>query len=238
MEAPLHERLWARNADLARACLDHPFVRGLARGDLDLESFKRYVAQDAFFLRAFLGAYALAAARCSAAGRRLDVVRRFHTLIGGALDELDLHAGYAADLGVELEGVRPYPATSAYTDFLLRTAFSAEVGEIVAAMTPCMRLYAYLGRQLASASGDGTANPYREWIETYSSAEFESLAAEIESLLDELACEGRSVHEAYRYAMRCELDFFSAPLTDDPFSAGDFEAAQAAPQWRRVCAGR
>jgi len=34
----------------------------------------------------------------------------------------------------------------------------------------------------------------------------------LESLLDDLAPDEPAVHDAYRYAMMCELDFFSAPL--------------------------
>ena len=128
------------------------------------------------------------------------------------LDELKLHEGYAESLSIELVNVRPYATTSAYTNFLRRTAWTAEAGEIMAAMTPCMRLYAYLGQELARE--DHSKNPYREWIETYSSEEFEALAAELESLLDQLAEGTHNVSLAYRYAMRCELGFFSASLDE------------------------
>jgi thiaminase/transcriptional activator TenA len=83
----------------------------------------------------------------------------------------------------------------------------------MAAMTPCMRLYAYLGQELARE--DHSQNPYREWIETYSSDEFEALAAELESLLDQLAEGTHRVSLAYRYAMCCELGFFSASLDEE-----------------------
>ena len=204
---PLHKTLWQENQAVAKECLVHPFVRGLGDGSLDPEVFKRYVAQDAFFLQAFFSAYALGAVR---AVERRQVVQRLHGLMRGVLDELKLHESYAESLAIDLGNVRPQTATSAYTDFLLRTAWSTEVGEIMAAMTPCMRLYAYLGQELAL--GNHSQNPYREWIETYSSAEFEALAAELESLLDELAEGTDRVSQAYRYAMRCELDFFSASL--------------------------
>lgn len=206
----LHERLWQKNRDLARACLEHPFVRGLADGSLDSEAFKRYVAQDAFFLQAFLSAYALAAAKCS---HQPDRVRRFHNLMGGVLDELKLHVGYGQSLGIDLENVEPLPAVSAYTDYLRRTAWSGGVDEIVAAMTPCMTLYAFLGAELSS--GNATGNPYRDWIDTYSGADFAGLTGELESLLDEVADDEPKIHDAYRYAMTCELAFFSAPLESE-----------------------
>ncbi len=74
-----------------------------------------------------------------------------------------------------------------------------------------------IGQELAL--GDHSQNPYREWIETYSSAEFEALAAELESLLDQLAEGTHSVSQAYGYAMRCELDFFSASLDEGAVDA-------------------
>lgn len=212
---PLHATLWNQNRALAEACLAHPFVRGLGAGDLEMEAFKRYVAQDAFFLRAFFSAYALAAAR---AVERLEAVERLHRLMRGVLDELALHRGYAESLSIDLEDVRPHPATRAYTDFLLRTAWTADVGEIMAAMTPCMRLYAYLGQRLAV--DEHSENPYREWIETYSSEDFEALAVELEGLLDSFADDTAEVAAAYGYAMRCELDFFSASLAGSLISTG------------------
>ena len=208
---PLHVTLWKQNRVLAEECLAHPFIHGLGEGNLETEVFKRYVAQDAFFLRAFFSAYALAAVR---AMERLEVVERLHRLMRGVLDELSLHEGYAESLAIDLENIRPHPATRAYTDFLLRTAWTADVGEIMAAMTPRMRLYAYLGQRLAVS--DHSRNPYREWIETYSTDEFEALAVELESLLDLLADDAPAVAIAYGYAMRCELDFFSASLAEGP----------------------
>ncbi|WP_419939682.1 TenA family protein [Candidatus Palauibacter sp.] len=206
MAEPLHQALWARNAGLADACLRSAFVRGLADGSLPRDAFRRYVAQDAFFLRAFFSAYALAAAR---AADRIEVARRLHALMQGVLDELELHRAYAERLDIDIEFVTPNAAATGYTDFLARTAWHAEAGEILAAMTPCMRLYAWLGQQLSAADVEG--NPYREWIETYASTEFEALARELEELLDELGADipGEAA-AAYGEAMRHELAFFQA----------------------------
>jgi thiaminase/transcriptional activator TenA len=202
----LHQLLWEANADLVQACLAEPFVQGLADGSLDQAAFQRYVAQDAFFLRAFLKAYALGAVKCE----QLEHICCFHGFMGGVLEELQLHSRYAASFGIDLRTVSPLPATRAYTDFLLRTAWSAGVDEIVAAMVPCMRLYAWLSQTLAPRRREN--HPYNDWITTYASPAFEVLAVEIENLLDEVAEDRAVIREAYRYAMLCEKHFFAAPF--------------------------
>ncbi len=193
--------LWEANLDLVRACLAHPFVQGLAAGTLDPAHFGAYVAQDAFFLRAFLQAYALALARAADP-------EEFRPLLDGVLDELRLHAAYAAELGLDLRRAAPNPACRAYTDFLLHTAWHRDLAAILAAMTPCMRLYAWLGAQLAPGCG----GPYQRWIDTYSDRGFQDLARRIEALLDRHAADTVEVREHYRYAMQCELEFFEDSL--------------------------
>jgi thiaminase/transcriptional activator TenA len=198
--------VWASNDDLAQASLNHSFVRGLADGSLPHASFSAFVAQDAYFLEAFARAYAFALARSP----DRPGVEAFHTLIAGVLDELQLHASYAGRWGVDLGQVAPAPATLAYTDFLLATAGMGTVAEICAAMTPCMRLYAFLGQSLAAEDAIQPANPYREWIETYASPSFEALAATLEGLLNRYAQDTPAVQSAYRRAMQLELSFFEA----------------------------
>ncbi len=197
--------LWGQNADLAQAALRHPFVQGIGRGSLPRERFQRYVGQDAFFLEAFARAYALGLAHSS----DRDTLRAFFELLAGVLDELKLHASYAARWGIALDAAAPSPATLAYTDFLLATAALGGVGQTCAAMTPCMRLYAFLGQALA-AGGTREDNPYAEWVRTYADPGFEALAARLERLLDRHAPDTPAVRATYRRAMRLEVAFFDA----------------------------
>jgi thiaminase (transcriptional activator TenA) len=204
MTETLSARLWQANNDLACAARAHPFVRGLGDGSLPRTAFAAYVAQDAYFLEAFARAYALALAHAPDRAALYD----FAQLLQGVLDELKLHATYAAGWGIDLTRVVPIAATLAYTDFLLHTAALRSVGETCAAMTPCMRLYAFLGQSLAAA-GIAPDNPYAEWVGTYASSEFEVLAHTLERLLDTYATEAHA-GEPYRRAMQLELAFFEA----------------------------
>ncbi|MDT5190433.1 MAG: hypothetical protein QOI28_2684 [Mycobacterium sp.] len=198
----LSTRLWADNGDLAAETLAHPFLRGLGDGSLPRGIFAGYVAQDAFFLESFARAYALALARSSDTPTLLALA----DLLAGVREELGLHTSYAARWGIDMAGVEPSSATLAYTDFLLATAATGTLGMVFAAMTPCMRLYAWLG---ASLDADA-AGPYAEWVRTYSDPGFEALACRLERLLDEQADDGAAVAAIYRRAMRLELAFFAA----------------------------
>lgn len=202
----LHQTLWNQNDDLIRQCVEHPFVEGLGNGDLDVDAFRRYVAQDVFFLNAFVKAYALALAKSDTIAQA-DCL---HGFIGGVLDELKLHARYADSLDIDLKNVRPFPETLAYTEFLQAIAWHGELPEILAAMAPCMTLYHHLGTSLLSQVCE--SHPFKDWIESYSSPEFTQLCQDLERLLDEVASNTPSVRKAYRYAMQCEFDFFTAPM--------------------------
>ena len=201
----LAAELWKANGDWADRILAHRFVQGLGDGTLPAASFKTYVAQDAHFLDAFARAYAF----CLAHGTSRDDLFGFSELIAGVLDELKLHASYIERLQVSLDGVTPIPATQAYVDFLLDTARRGNLGETIAGMTPCMRLYAFLGQALAKKE---VAPAYADWVKTYADPGFEALAVRLEALLDLHAADTRTVRANYRRAMELEYGFFDANL--------------------------
>jgi thiaminase/transcriptional activator TenA len=196
--------LWDANQELAIACLDNPFVQGIADGTLPTSTFAYYVGQDAFFLEAFARAYSIAAAKAP----DWDCFGVFHQLASGVFEELKLHQTYANAWNVDLKQVTPGVATRRYTDFLLATAWSSSVGVTTCAMLPCMKLYAFLGQSLAQH--DRPAHAYTDWIQTYSNSEFEDLAEQLATLANAYASPGDAEQEAYRYAMQCEFDFFQA----------------------------
>lgn len=201
--------LWEANQSLARSCLENAFVQGIADGSLPKETFGYYVGQDAFFLDAFARAYSV----CAAKAPTPEAFGLFHGLAGGVLEELRLHENYAGQWDVDLARVVPGLTTRRYVDFLTATAWSQPLAVTAAAMAPCMRLYAYLGKTLAQSGIPDHA--YSDWIKTYSEPFFEALAQQLETLLDTYAktldASGNdAVRAAYRYAMQCELDFFQA----------------------------
>lgn len=200
----LSQTLWQENQDLAEASLNSSFVQGISDGSLPKAKFAYYVGQDAFFLEAFARAYSIAAAKAPS----WESFQSFHALADGVLQELNLHQSYAQSWNVDISSVEPGTTTRQYTDFLLSTAWSQSVGITAVAMSPCMRLYAYLGQNLAVNGIPSHA--YQDWIKAYSSDEFEPLAKQLEAIVNEHSPDTRIVHSTYRYAMACERDFFQA----------------------------
>ncbi len=200
----LSKHLWQENQDLAAACLNTPFVRGLAEGDLEPALFSHYVGQDVFFLQTFARAYTIAGAKAP----DWEGFCELHRLADGVAKELELHASFAAAWDVDTNTVKVASTTRQYTDFVMATAWGHGTGMTVTALTPCMRLYAWLGQQLAAQSTE--EHMYTPWVRTYSAPDFEDLALRLEALTDTYATDSQEIHQTYRYAMQCELDFFQA----------------------------
>uniref|UniRef100_A0A2N9JAR8 Thiaminase-2/PQQC domain-containing protein n=1 Tax=Fagus sylvatica TaxID=28930 RepID=A0A2N9JAR8_FAGSY len=131
-------------------------------------------------------------------------------------------------------------ATVKYTEFLLATASGKVEGVkgpgklatpfektkvaayTLAAVTPCMRLYAYLGKEFKELLDlhEGS-HPYKKWIENYSSEGFQESAVQTEDLLDKLSVsltgeELDVIEKLYHQAMKLEIEFFSAQPVVQP----------------------
>lgn len=234
-EAGLARRLWTKFKKDTSLAQYNSFVVALAAGTLEMESFKQYMTQDAYFLKAFAQAYKMAE-DCADDDDDKSSISELRKVTE---EELNLHNSLAEDWDVEFaKECSPNMATVKYTEFLLATAAGKVEGGkgasrsvtpfektkiaayTVGAMTPCMRLYAFLGQEIAKAlEPDCSNHPYKQWIETYSSEKFEASALQTEELLDKLAIsltgeELEVLGRLYHHALKLEGEFFSAqPLS-------------------------
>ena len=183
MTEPFSARLKAAAASVWEAQHDHPFIRGIGDGSLDLARFRHWVRQD----YRFLIEYARMLATASARAPNLHAMEKLAQLTNETLSvEMSMHRAYAAEFGIsedELEREEMSPTCRAYTDFLVRTAATGSFPELVGALLPCMWGFSEVGRRLAAQGGP--ADPrYAAWIDMYASSEFAELAAWCRDLLD------------------------------------------------------
>lgn len=221
----LSGRLRERAAGVWEREFAHPFVQGLGDGTLDEARFRVWLRQDYLFLVEYARVVALAAARAE----DLESMGRFAELLQSTLrSEMGLHRRYAAQFGLaadDLEAAVPQPATRAYTDFLVRTAYEGPLAAIVAALLPCAWGYGEIATRLAARADPPAADRYREWIRTYSSPEFAAYADWLRGLLDLLSeslsgAEERRLEEIFMTASEHEVRFWDMAWAGDGGAAG------------------
>ncbi|XP_039116819.1 bifunctional TH2 protein, mitochondrial [Dioscorea cayenensis subsp. rotundata] len=236
-EGSVARRFWINSLKETVYAAYTPFVVCLAAGNLEMECFRNYIAQDVHFLRAYVQAYEMAE-DCADDD---DAKAGISDLRKSALEELKMHNSIVEEWGVDTtKEIAPFPATTKYIDFLLATAAGkVEGGKVpvkivtpfektkiaaytVGAMTPCMSLYAFLGKKLQMFLHlNGNNHPYKKWIENYASKNFEAAAEQIEELLDKLSVtltgeELELIQKLYQQAMRLEIEFFLAQPIAQP----------------------
>ena len=199
------KKLWNDNYDIALLSLNTKFVQGLKNGNLPKHIFQEYLAQDYFFLETFAKAYGLAVSK----SKDKYSIKTLSKLLMGVSEELILHETYAKEWDIDLSNNYIKTATKNYTDFLDDTSKRLSSIEIMFAMTPCMRLYSWIGKSLYEEDFD---NKYKEWIITYSDKSFENLVNSLENLI-ETNQKSYDINQAkylYKRAMELELEFFYA----------------------------
>ena len=199
------QKLWESNYKLAYLSLNTKFVQGLKNGDLPKTKFQEYLAQDYFFLESFARAYGLAVSK----SKNKKTIKILNGLLSGVSKEIILHETYANKWDIDLTNNLIEPATKQYTDFLEEVSLNLSLIEILCSMTPCMRLYSWIGKNLINMISN---NPYKEWILTYSDQSFENLAKSLENIIDEYdeSYDINQVFILYKRAMQLELEFFNA----------------------------
>lgn len=250
-EVGLAGKFWIKSRRESLFAMYTPFALRLAAGNLEIDGFRHYIAQDVYFLKAFAQAYELAE-ECTDDDEANIAISKLRKDV---LEELRMHDSFAQEWGSEdTKESTPNSATVRYTDFLLATASGKVEGVkgpgklatpfertkvaayTIGAMTPCMRLYAFLGKEFqALLDANKDSHPYKKWIDNYSSEGFQAAALQIEDLLDKLSVsltgeELDVIENLYHQAMKLEIEFFLAqplaqptvvPLIRDPSLAAN-----------------
>lgn len=201
----------------------HSFVLQLAAGDLPEACFRRYLVQDYLFLLHFARAWGLAVYK----SETLPEMRRAQHLVTATLDvEIGFHLDYCRGWGLseaEMRAEPEAPATIAYTRFVLDRGLAGDRLDLEAALAPCVIGYAVIATErMANPATRLEGNRYRKWLDMYAGADYQNLAGEAETALDEQFArrggEGRlaSLAANFGIAARLEAQFWQMGLDARP----------------------
>ncbi len=193
----------------------HAFVEQLGNGTLDKVSFQHYLLQDYLFLVQFTRAWGLSVYK----SQNFEQMRVGQAGINAMLDgEIALHLAYCKEWGLDEQDVKQTPesaATVAYTRYVLDTGMTGDLADLYTALAPCILGYAEIGKNLAPFATDN--NPYKAWIDMYSSDEYQAVADDFMKRLDSLMrhcsdTQAQSLQHIFDTATRMEVAFWQMGL--------------------------
>lgn len=198
--------------------LNHPFVKGIANGDLPLETFKNYILQDIYYLKHYAKAHALAAAQTDDFTLTAMLAEKARST---AEAELEIHEEHAEILHItdeEMQNFKPAPTAYSYTSHLYRATQTGRLAHSIAAMLPCYWLYADIGVKYKDARPEEQL--YINWLEMYASDWFQDATVEMIDLLDALVeneteAEKEKIKEQFIIAKEFELAFWEMSYTHE-----------------------
>jgi thiaminase/transcriptional activator TenA len=182
--------LWAAGEPVYKSILVHPFLTGLSDGTLDVQAFRFYLVEDAYYLTAFARVLSILASK---APRDEWIVAFDRDAIETLEAERALHESYFKDFGLSEEELRsrpPAPTTLAYTSYLLATAHSRPFAEVLSSVLPCYWIYAEVGKALARKGSPEAL--FQRWIDNYGSEAYEATVRVVLGIMDQVAGEEAS----------------------------------------------
>lgn len=207
------QRLYEAARPIWEACHAHPFVTGIGDGTLEVEKFRYFLLQDYLYLFDYARVFAWGVVKA----RSPELMRFFSANVDAILGgEMKIHRAYMARLGITEEqvfAVRPALPNLSYTNYMLSAAAAGGPAEIVAAILACSWSYAEIGTRLAARPGALEHPFYGEWVQGYSSEEYQETNRALVERMDALAAGGseeeyRRLEEIFVACSRYELGFW------------------------------
>ena len=202
----------------------HQFVEQLGDGTLPKDAFLHYLCQDYVFLIHFARAWAMAVVKSGRISEMRIAAGTVHALID---EEMKLHIATCAEEGIseeELTATTESSANLAYTRFVMDMGLSGDLLDLLVALAPCVFGYGEIGERLVGQiDGQPKSQPYHDWIETYSGADYQNVCKTVGKLLDEVSsrtigedfvstARWPSLTQTFSVACRLEADFWQMGL--------------------------
>ncbi|WP_077624100.1 thiaminase II [Sediminibacillus massiliensis] len=188
----------------------HPFIKGIAEGNIPKEALIHYVKADYEYLSAFNRVYGIAISKCA---EREDM-SFFQEQIGFVLNsEIHPHENFCEVAGVDYDDLQgnPLPPTADhYVSHMMKTAMGGSIGELLAALLPCPWTYLEIGQYIMENHHPQASHPFHEWITFYAQGEIRGVTAEIRRKLDRWAETASSTDKekaATAFIKSCQLEY-------------------------------
>ena len=200
------ERLITAAEDIWRQCEQHPFVRGIATGTLEIDRFQFFLLQDYLYLFDYARVFAIGVTKA----KDLTSMRVFGGYIKQILDgEMDIHKSYMKRLGISEEealSVQPALDTLSYTAYMLAEAQVGGEAEVLSSILACAVSYEYIARNIVKEYPAAADHPFfGEWVEGYACDEYHAANVELCDLMDSMTIDETRYPHIEEIFLNCSL---------------------------------
>ncbi|MFC0524225.1 thiaminase II [Pontibacillus salicampi] len=204
------EQLRQEAEPIFEAIMEHPFVRGIANGDVPKGAVTHYVKADFEYLNAFMHLYGIAVSKC----HDRDDIEFFTQNIDFVLNsEVHPHHNLCEYIGIPYEQLQGYPLppnADYYIKHMKHHAHEGNLGEILAALLPCPWTYLEIGNRLMEEVNPDTNHPFYTWITFYADTSMSNTTINLRERLDtwaEGASEREKEHMKEAFIKSCQLEW-------------------------------
>ena len=205
--------------------MHHPFIEGIAQGNVPKEALIHYVKADYEYLSAFNRIYGLAIAKCDLR----EEMAFFQEQIGFVLNsEIHPHENFCQVAGVnydDLQGNPLPPTADHYVAHMMKAAQGGSMGETLAALLPCPWTYLEIGEQIVEKYQPDSNHLFYDWIRFYAEGEIAAVTMELCRKLDQWAetagdLEKKKAEVAFLKSCQLEYLFWEMAYTQEewPFA--------------------
>lgn len=202
------KEVWESSKPIYERILAHPFIKELASGELAIEKFVRYIAQDEIYIKNY-GEEMFILADMMPTEQMQEMFRAYAK--GGMEVEGAMHQMLIDRFGIDT-AVEPSHVTAGYMAHTRQHIQSGSLPHALAAMLPCMWIYNEVGLYIY-AHRNLAPNPYADWVATYASEDFTEGTRMVLELADKIAAEAtpqlrEQMTEAFMIAAEYEWAFW------------------------------
>lgn len=152
---------------------DHPFVKGIEDGTLDVQKFRYYIIQDYLYLADYAKVFGIGIAK----SKTVDGMRFFAHYAYRLLEaEMDIHRGYMDRLQLTQTEIDSTPVKRdnlAYTSYMLRIAYEEGEAEVLACVLACAYSYEVIAKNITKNNPQAINHPFfGDWIAGYASESY------------------------------------------------------------------
>ena len=193
---------------------EHPFVKKLGDGSLELDKFQYYLKQDYVFLINYCKVLALAVSKSSSE----KMMRKWAGLLDETLNsEMDLHRNFCRDYGISLSSLEKTKAdtsTASYCNFLIDNAIKNSEKFIAISLLPCQWGYQEIAQNFVK--NNLKSNSFHKiWVDSYSSQEYQDVTNWLKNYVDEVGKnsnnkEIKTYKELFSMGIKYEIGFWDS----------------------------